>query len=43
MKYTVKLNGAYLNSFRTYSEARDFADDLRRVHPKWNVTVETAE
>ena len=43
MKYIVKLNGTYLNGFKSYTEAREFADDLRRVHPNWNVIVETAD
>ena len=41
MNYVVKTNGRYLNCFRTYSEARDFADEIHRRYG-WQVEVELA-
>lgn len=29
MKYTVKMNGNYMNSFATYTEAVEFRDELQ--------------
>lgn len=39
MKYIVEMNGAYMNSFNSYSEAKAFADELSRKFPTATITI----
>lgn len=39
MKYTVVMNGGYMNRFATYGEAREFADWLRVRYPMGKVEI----
>lgn len=40
MKYTVVMNGRYMNSFSAYSKAREYADWLQKRHPNNWVEIE---
>lgn len=39
LHYELTLNGSYLNSFASYTQARNEADRLRALHPNWNIEV----
>ena len=41
MKYKVLLDGAYMQSFSSYSEAHDFAEDLQRKFHGHRVEIVT--
>ena len=38
--YIVRMNGNYMNTYYTYTEACDERERLERRHPNANITIE---